>query len=163
MMIPCARDDDDDGFDRARGEDDTFARVRVVARRRASRRVVALERVATSIVRRTRRRSFVRSFDRSAVMPPRGMSAEVRAGDSSRRRRVVVARDASSSSSSSSSSSRCSDFIHVKDLNPSRRATMDARRWTRDGDGDDGAETETETETERASIDRLTRVPAPSG
>jgi len=40
---------------------------------------------------------------------------------------------------------------------------MDARRWTRDGDGDDGAETETETETERASIDRLTRVPAPSG
>jgi len=40
---------------------------------------------------------------------------------------------------------------------------MDARRWTRDGDGDDGAETETETETERESIDRLTRVPAPSG
>jgi len=40
---------------------------------------------------------------------------------------------------------------------------MDARRWTRDGDGDDGAETETETETARASIDRLTRVPAPSG
>jgi len=159
MMIPCARDDDDDGFDRARGEDDTFARVRVVARRRASRRVVALERVATSIVRRTRRRSFVRSIDRSAVMPPRGMSAEVRAGDSSRRRRVVVARDASSSSSSSSSSSRCSDFIHVKDLNPSRRATMDAR----DDDDDDDDEETTETETERASIDRLTRVPAPSG
>jgi len=40
---------------------------------------------------------------------------------------------------------------------------MDARRWTRDGDGDDGDETETDTETERESIDRLTRVPAPSG
>jgi hypothetical protein len=90
------------------------------------------------------------------------MSAEVRAEDSSRRRRVVVARDASSSSSSSSSSSRCSDFIHVKDLNPSRRATMDARDDDDDGDGEE-TETETETETERASIDRLTRVPAPSG